>query len=203
MATNDWTELINPNTDVLRYIKKGVLYVRKEPFYVVELVKENQVAYVIVYKVHPGTEDNPKKAATEVVVTNGKYSTRSTLAQLASRYFPSKKTTKWIPKPPVFIAPVVPNQKDTFTGKYESGFFEREEDRFDVIGGEKKFIRGENTGVFIGLSSINWEDGYSIPTESLVKALVEYQTKDDFFDFTGNNQDKNNPLASYYEGGKL
>lgn len=193
--------LITPKADQLTYIKKGVLWLDKKPHYIVELIKEQGIAYVMVYKVHPDTESNPQKLADEVVTKMNVFSSTTRLGQLANQLFPSKSNTKWVPKDPVFVAPVLPNRPNTFTGKIEEGFFEREEDRVAVQGGEKIIIRGRNTGVFIGLSSIIWEPKIKIPTESLVKTLRAYQA-DMFFDLEGNNNDKNNPLSSYYKGGK-
>lgn len=203
MASQEWEKLIAPKTDLLRYIRKGVLYVQKKPFYIVELIKEQNTAYVMVYKVHPGTDDNPQKLAVEEKKRVNTFSSQTLLGQLANRIIPGKVSRKWIPKPPVFVAPVVLNQVDTFTQKREAGFFEREEDRFATEAGEKKFIRGDNTGVFIGLSSITWEDKVTIPTQSLVNALMNHNQGNDFFDLQGSNQDNSNPLSTYFNGGKL
>jgi len=203
MANQEWENLITPKTDLLRYIRKGVLIVQKKPFYIVELIKEQNTAYVIVYKVHPGTDDNPQKLAVEEKKRINTFSTNTLLGNLANRLIPGKMSRKWVPKPPVFIAPVVLNQVDTFTGKREAGFFEREEDRVVVEAGEKKLKRGDNTGVFIGLSSVTWDDKVTIPTESLVKALIQHNQGNDFFDLEGTNEDKSNPLSTYFNGGKL
>jgi len=203
MENQEWEKLISPKTDLLRYIRKGVLWIQKKPFYIVELIKEQNLAYVMVYRVHPGTDSNPQKLAVEEKKRVNAFSNETLLGQLANRIIPTKTSKKWIPKPPVFTAPVVLNQVDTFTQKREAGFFEREEDRFATIAGEKKLVRGENTGVFIGLSSVTWEDKVTIPTQSLVNALIQYNQGNDFFDLNGNNNDKDNPLSTYFNGGKL
>lgn len=187
----------NLKPEGLMYIKKGVLWVQKKPYYVVDLITEGEFTYVMVYKVHPNTEDNPQKLAIEKKTKKDRFNNTSILGQLANTMFPAKVITKWEPKPPVFIAPIIPNQVSTFTGKRESGFFERTEDRLIVEGGAKKYIRGENTGVFIGLSSIEWDSKVSIPTTSLIKALKEQQAGM-FFDLQGNNQDNSNPLSTYF-----
>ena len=205
MERQEWEDqLITPDTNLLTYIKKGVLWIQKKPFYIVELVKEANSAFVMVYKVHPSTDEKaePKKLAVEQVTQQHKFSQDTLLGQLANRLIPNRKGKKWVAKPPVFIAPVLPNRMNTFTGKWEAGFFERGEDRVIVQGGEKKYIRGENTGVFIGLSSITWEDKVTIPTESLVAVLTQYKQSDDFFDLSGNNNDTSNPLSQFYRGGK-
>ncbi|QDP42918.1 hypothetical protein HWC53_gp171 [Bacillus phage vB_BmeM-Goe8] len=204
MANQEWENLITPKTDLLRYIRKGVLIVQKKPFYIVELIKEQNTAYVIVYKVHPGTDDNPQKLAVEEKKRINTFSPNTLLGNLANRLIPGKISRKWVPKPPVFIAPVVPNQVDTFTGKRESGFFEREEDRMVTEAGKKKLIRGDNTGVFIGLSSVTWDDKVTIPTDSLIKALIQHkQEEGNFFDLQGANENQSNPLSTYFNGGKL
>jgi hypothetical protein len=193
----EWDELITPKANQLTYIRKGVLWVEKFPHYIVELIKEENLSYVMVYRVHPGTEDNPKKLAQELVTQQNIFSNNTRLGQLANTIIPKRSSKKWIPKDPIFVAPVLPDRVSTFTGKREAGFFEREEDRIVVQGGEKKLIRGSNTGVFIGLSSIEWEEKFSIPTDSLVKTLTQYK-QDMFYDLSGNNNDKGNPLSTYY-----
>lgn len=197
-----WEDMPTPKGDQLTYVRKGVLWVQKNPHYIVELVREPDGTYVVVYSVHEGTEDNPKKKAREVATRKDVFSPNTLLGKLAGSMLPSKVTRKWVPDPPLFIAPVIPNQIATLTGKRESGFFEREPDRMTSQGGERKLIRGKNTGVFIGLSSIVWEDKLTIPTESLMKALTEYQ-QDMFFDLEGNNNDSGNPLSTYYKDNGL
>jgi hypothetical protein len=192
--------LVSPKANQLTYIKRGVLWVEKKPYYIVELIKEEDLSYVMVYKVHPGTDKNPQPLADEVTDNKPRFSTTSRLGQIANSMFPKKATKKWVPKDPVYVAPVIPSMLSTFSGKYEEGFFDREEDKIIVIGGEKRLARGQNTGIFIGLSSIVWEDKVRIPTASLVKVLKNYQKQDLFFDLQGDNNSKNNPLSSYYKG---
>lgn len=196
-------KLMAPNPDSLTYIKNGVLWVKKQPYYIVELIKEEDMSYVMVYGVQPGTDDNPKKAAMQIQNNANRFSNNTLLGQLANTMFPAKQTVKWVEKDPLFVAPVVPNQINTFTGQTESGFFEREPDTVTVEAGKKKMVRGRNTGIFIGLSSVTWEDRVHIPTASLVKALRQYQAQHSFYDLYGNNNDKGNPLSTYYRGGDM
>lgn len=196
---NPWEDMPTPKGDQLTYIRKGVLWVQKNPHYIVELIKEPREVYVMVYAVHPNTNDNPKKKAQEIVSKKNVFSQSTLLGKLASTILPVKATKKWVPEPPLFVAPIIPNQIATLTGKREDGFFEREPDRMTATGGERKLVRGRNTGVFIGLSSIVWEDGYTIPTESIVKTLTEYK-QDLFFDLEGDNNNSGNPLSTYYKG---
>lgn len=198
----EFDELISPKTNLLRYIQKGVLWVQERPLYIVELIKESDISYVMVYKVHPGTEKNPQKLAVEVVNKQNVFSPTTILGQLATKFKQPKVTKKWVPKDPVFVAPVISDGLSTFTGERGPGFFERDEDRISVEGGKRKVTRGKNTGIFIGLSSIVWEDRVSIPTDSLLKTLTQYR-QEMFYDFEGNNSSLDNPLSTYYEGGKL
>lgn len=195
---NPWDEMPTPEGELLTYIKRGVLWVEKNPHYIVELIKEADITYVMVYGVHPGTNKNPQKLAKEVNDTKQVFSTNTRLGQIANALIPSKKSKKWVPNDPIFVAPVIPNQIATLTGKREAGFFEREPDKETVQAGERKYVRGRSTGVFIGLSSIEWEDKFRIPTESLVKTLTQYK-QDIFFDLEGNNNSPSNPLSTYYK----
>jgi hypothetical protein len=195
-------ELVRPKTELLVYSRRGVLYVQGKPHYIVELTKEQGVLYAVVYRTQDGTEDNPQKRAIEHVDTSNRFSDTTLLGKLANQLFPSKKRKKWVVQDPVFIAPVLPNRPCTFTGKIEAGFFEREPDRMGTVAGERKLIRGINTGVFIGLSAIVWEDKWTISTDSLVRALTQYKQAEGFYDLTGNNKDEDNPLATYYKGGE-
>jgi hypothetical protein len=197
-STDPWDELPTPKGDLLTYIKRGVLWVEKKPYYIVEHVQEPDLTYVMVYNVHPGTEKNPQKLAKEIKGKKNTFNTTTRLGQIANALAPAKEIKKWEPKPPLFTAPVVPSHVATLTGKREAGFFEREPDRMIAQGGEKKFVRGRNTGVFIGLSSIEFEDKLRIPTESLVNTLTKY--KDDlFYDLEGDNDDDKNPLSRFYK----
>lgn len=195
-------ELPTPKGDGLTYIRRGVLYVRETPHYIVDLIKEDTTSYVMVFAVHPQQEGaegfSPQKRAREVTKKETRFSTNTLLGQIANRVIPNNKVTHWVPDGPLFVAPIIPNQVATLTGKVEEGFFEREPDRVTTLGGERKLLRGNVTGVFIGLSSIVWDDRVTIPTESLVKALTEYK-QDMFYDLTGDNTNQDNPLSTYYK----
>ncbi|AMQ66655.1 hypothetical protein BH753_gp173 [Bacillus phage Shbh1] len=181
----------------LTYVRRGVLWVQKNPHYIVELVKEPDFTYVMVYAVHPDSKDKPKKLAIQQEVgANPRFSTQTVLGKIANQLFPPKKKLKWVVKDPLFTAPVIPNRVATLTGQQEDGFFEREPDRITQHQGGKKFVRGKNTGVFIGLSSIIWEDKVTIPTASLIKTINNYR-ETLFYDFEGDNQ--SHPLARYYK----
>lgn len=187
----------------LVYIQKGVLWVQQRPHYIVELIKDSNGVYVAVYEAQPveGKDDpnfsNPKKAAREVNVGSKEYSPNTFLGQFANKFFPKRKLTKWQEKEVLFIAPIVQKQKATITGKIEDGFFEREPDKMVVERGEKVMSRGRNTGVFIGLSSIEWEDKVRIPTQSILDELDLYNDSL-FYDLEG-YYDNSNPLSHLYK----
>jgi hypothetical protein len=197
---DEWGNEITPDLNKLRYVRKGVLWVQGNPHYIVELIREHGVAFVQVYDVHPNTRDNPKKLADEVVSKVGAKKETTLLGQLANRLKPPKKKKQWVARPPVFVAPVVHGYTSTFTGQIDSGFFERAPDRFDSVGGEKVFVRGENTGVFVGLSSVIWDSRTTIPMESLVEVLTEKGNKESgFYDLEGTPNEAN-PLKNLFRG---
>jgi len=198
---NQQPKLIDLDKDKLEYHKSGCLFVKGEPVYIVDLVKEGNLSYVVVYAADPTEKANPRKQAVKQVVKGGSFFSPATLlGRLANEKFPAKKQEKWVEKPPLFVAPVIPKYVSTLTGKEESGFFEREPDSLTTVAGERSLRRGKNTGVFIGLSSIVWEEGFKIPTQSLVDALIQHQQRDGFYDFTGNDSSPDNPLGRGYRG---
>lgn len=196
-VSNPWDDIPKPDGERLTYIKRGVVWVEKKPYYIVDLIKEPEHIYVMVYGVHPNTEKDPKKLAKEVKIKNDTFSNATRLGTIANALVPKKTTFKWVVEPPLFVAPIIPEHTATLTGRIESGFFEREPDQRTTVAGERKINRGRNTGVFIGMSSVVWEEGFKVPTESIIKSLQDYQ-QGGFYDLEGNNQDKDNPLSQFY-----
>lgn len=197
---NQQPKLIDLDKDKLEYHKQGVLFIQKTPTYIIDMVREGNLSYVIVYAADP-TSKEPRKAYS--IQRRGeapRFNPNTRLGALANNYFPPKKQQVRVDNPPLFVAPVIPSYTDTFTGKQESGFFEREPDKETTVAGERVLQRGKNTGVFIGLSSIVWEEGFKIPTKSLVDALIQHQQGDGFYDFTGGNNRPDNPLGRGYQG---
>lgn len=198
---NQQPKLIDLDKDKLEYHKTGVLWLKGDPVYIVDLVREGNLAYVVVYAADNLEKKNPRKLAIKQTIKDGeRFSSATRLGALANAMFPAKKQEKWVEKPPLFVAPVIPKYVNTLTGKEESGFFEREPDKETTVAGERVLQRGKNTGVFIGLSSIVWEEGFKIPTKSLVDALIQHQQGDGFYDFTGGNNRPDNPLGRGYQG---
>ncbi|USL89341.1 hypothetical protein vBBceHLY2_00065 [Bacillus phage vB_BceH_LY2] len=187
----------------LTYRRRGCLSVAGEPTYIVELVKEYDTAlYACVYECHPhpkGTKGlRPRKKAVEVEVKKNVFSNNTVLGQIANKLIPTKVEKKWVESEPIFISPIVVGVS-TLTGKKEEGFYERTPDVQRNIGGKLKWVEGEYSGVFVGLSSIVWYNDYSVTTDSIVKALIkEQQEKSNFYDLEINNNDPNNPLSRYY-----
>jgi hypothetical protein len=193
-------KLLSFDAEDLTYVRRGVLWVKGEPHYIIELFLEKNVMYVMVYDVEPGTIHNPQKAMFPAQERKFYFSQRTELGKLANSMFKPPKTRNRKDKPALFVAPVIPGGVATLTRKEEAGFFEREPDKLmQGEGGKLVFRRGENTRVFIGLSSIDWEDKIRVPTESLVKNLTRRAYYgDSFYDLEGDNASDNNPLSTYY-----
>ncbi|AMB18721.1 hypothetical protein BH780_gp138 [Bacillus phage Eldridge] len=195
-------KLIDLDKNKLEYHRQGTLFIQGVPTYIIDMVKEGDLLYVIVYAADSASKE-PRKAYT--LQRRGevpRFSSNTRLGVLANTLFPPKKQQVRVDNPPVFVAPVIPRFTNTFTGKEESGFFEREPDKLTTVAGERTLQRGKNTGVFIGLSSIVWDEKYTIPTKSLVDALIRHQQADGFYDFTDGGDNKDNPLGRNYQGGE-
>ncbi|AHZ09629.1 hypothetical protein FP74_gp167 [Bacillus phage CAM003] len=200
-STNDIFNLSNKN---ITYYKRGCLSADGEPHYIVELVKEpNNVIYAVVYDVHTphpkGQGLQPKKKAKRVKEHMNRFSTSTLLGRIANKMVRAKYNEKWVEEPPLFVAPVVLGNS-TLSGRRGAGFYEREKDELKPKAGELVMVRGENTGVFVALDDIHWFGDFSVPVESIIKAIIkEQEQKSDFYDLTGDNDDTNNPLSRYYK----
>ncbi|QQO41055.1 hypothetical protein 015DV002_101 [Bacillus phage 015DV002] len=190
-------DIIEPEGSKLTYIRKGILKIDDEPVYIVDHIEETGLSYVMVYAVNSPKEE-PLRKAGSLVQEPLAIPPNSPILMRMLKNVTTKKNKKWVTHPPLFTAPVVANYTCSITGKKESGFFEREPDRESTEFGKRKLIRGRNTGVFIGMSAVSWEDKWTIPTKSIVDALVKHKNMSNFYDLTGNNQDKSNPLSSVY-----
>lgn len=190
-------DIIEPESSKLTYIRKGILKIDDEPIYIVNRIEEPGLSYVLVYAVNNPNEKPLKKAGSFVQEPLAIPPNSPILTKMIKRVT-TKKNKKWVTHPPLFTAPVVANYTCSITGRRGAGFFEREPDRESVEYGKRKLIRGKNTGVFIGISAVTWEDKWTIPTKSIVDALVKHKNMSNFYDLAGNNQDKNNPLSSVY-----
>lgn len=138
----------------------------KVPLYLCEILEEdNEKRVVTVYE--PMSKDMPwkKKSVTHRVKSGPKGNTK--LAVLASKMIKPTYTISEEENPPLFLAPLV-HGKDTFSGQYGLGFFEREPDRVTYTETGPKIVTGELTGVFINLSSIKWKDPI-VPTQEVIK----------------------------------
>lgn len=189
-----------PNPELLTYVQTGVLWIKDDPIYVIDLVKKENIAIVHVFAVHDKKDQKPKKRAVLIRQQVTRFSPKTKLGELANNFLPAKTIEKWVVSPPLFTAPIVQGYRDTFSQRQEPGFFEREPDTETAFNGERKIIRGKNTGVFIGLSSIVWEDKIRISQESLAQAITQYRQGNSFYDFTGRDDDPNNPLSNKYNG---
>jgi len=159
-------------------IRRGIFYLNmkeeKDPLYIIEL-QENEGSsadVVSVYDVKNGSNP-PIKDYTETVISY-KYGDTAlgNLANEAHKERLKKTRTKTEEKPPLFLAPVT-IATNTMTGRMERGFFERKPDSFYKNEEGKPAIRyGENSGVFIGLSIIKWEQVY-YSVEELIDQFVQ------------------------------
>ena len=184
----NFTEVISPNGEASlidvnnppTLIRRGVLSiktkvnneVKETPVYIVELAEELTGTDVVsVYKVKEIGDSIQKDYIEEKVTPRFKSTTY--LGELAQKIKGRsiKEQRRVETKPPLFLAPVV-NGIDTFTGIEGKGFYEREEDRHILLpDGKPGIAYGDNTGVFIGLSSIKWDKAY-VDVESITKGYL-------------------------------
>ena len=158
-------------------IHPGIVYSRlatgeldkKTPLYYIELVNEDAMQVVTVYRVNTNLRENetPTKAKTIVKQVVNNFLGNSPLSALAKEKFPKKEIITTQDAPPLYMD-VVYQFKDTFTGIEESGFFERKQDTILPNG---TVAQSQPTGVFIGLSSVYWLP----PLVNLKDAINEYQ----------------------------
>lgn len=202
MSEQDFSNL---DESLIKYVRRGVLWADKKPVYIIELVKERDTAYVLAFEVQTEGVDPkspPMKKGQFIPKKTAQFNQQTVLGRIADALYSRNKTEakSWRPSPPVFVCPVVHNQRDTFSGKTGSGFFEHTPDRWTTQGGQRKYERGTPTGVFVGLDSIVWEDKVTIPADSVVKAFSA-EGGNDFYDFTGEdkNENPNNPLGGAYK----
>lgn len=183
---------------------KGVLWIKdpdtgeEEPVYVVERVADKSGDYVYVYETEMNDEGfKIAEKAVDRLPVEGEFSAKTRLGELAKRFFSTPKYKK-VPRPYIFMAPIIPEQINTFTQKRENGFFEREPDRVEMVEGKRAIVRGKNTGIFIGLSSIEWEKNEYYPVEDIVQAVQEEKqsamnpTNSAFYDIDGVTGSNNN-----------
>lgn len=184
----NFVEVTNPNGEASlidvnnppTLIRRGVLSlktkvndtVEEKPIYIVELAEElSGTDIVSVYKVK-AIDGTVQKDYIEERVTP-KFKSTTFLGELAQKVKGKsiKEQRRVETKPPLFLAPVV-NGVDTFTGIEGRGFYEREEDRHILLpDGKPGIAYGDNTGVFIGLSSIRWDKVY-VDVDSIAKGYL-------------------------------
>nr|DAI05888.1 MAG TPA: hypothetical protein [Herelleviridae sp.] len=196
----NFTEVISPNGDSSLIdvtnppilIRRGTLSIKtkidnkavEKAIYIVELAEETSGTDVVsVYKAKTINGVVQKDFVTEEVKQG--YKSTTFLGDLAQKVKGSDlRGKRYIStKPPLFLAPVVFG-KDTFTGVEERGFYEREEDRHVIQDGKPAIQFGDNTGVFIGLSSIKWERVY-VDMNDVAKGYLA--NKQVWFNLEGNN----------------
>ncbi len=155
-------------------ITRGVVYNRidttlelnkKDPLYIVDIIDEGDQKVASVFRAMKQTLPPTKAFHTKKEVH--KFETSTILSRLASSLSKPIEKKNILVEPPLFLE-VVTEGKDTFSGFYGAGFFERAQDSFLPDGSTSK---GAYTGVFITLNSIEW---LSINFD-LNKLISEYQ----------------------------
>lgn len=156
-------------------LHKGCLYVDGDPVYIVEMLEDgNDPTMITIFKVQPKSDPPVKEFKPKLVTPT--FSTKTILGRLAAKKYRGKqKAVRVIEEsPPLFMTPVVYGF-DTFTGADGRGFWEREEDKLEVVDGKVTVTRGERTGVFISLDSVTWEK-IVIPTGEVLKQWRAQET---------------------------
>ncbi|AID17125.1 hypothetical protein QLX41_gp037 [Listeria phage LMTA-94] len=149
-------------------MRRGILYIRKKPEYIVEYVEEasSDTLMVSVFAVQP--KSKPPLKAWTLVDKTFQYNTGTTLGLLAKELKHVPKKTEKRENPPLFIAPAL-DGVDTFTGRAGKGFYDREPDRATSDG---KIVQGKHTGVFVGFDSITWEKAIVLTEEIASRYLT-------------------------------
>lgn len=196
----NFTEIISPDgssslVDVMSppvLIRRGTLSIKtkqdgkvaEKAIYIVELAEELSGTDVIAVYKAVTIDGVVQKDYTEKVIKQG-YKESTFLGELAQavkgKNLKERRTVET--KPPLFLAPITLGV-DTFTGLEEKGFYEREEDRHVIQDGRPAIKFGDNTGVFIGLSSIKWEKVY-VDMNDVTKGYLA--NKQIWFNLEGNN----------------
>lgn len=145
-----------------------------EPIYLVEMLEvEGVKELVTVFKPHPDSSiEKPIRDYTLRTVEKT-YSKKTRLGKLASTLNSDSKGNIILEKPPLFMA-MIEQGVDTFSGKAELGFKEKEPDTTTIDKGKLVTIHGGDTGVFIGLSSIKWNETV-VATEELLRKIRSRQ----------------------------
>ena len=148
-------------------ISEGVYYFEDIPIYIVEHVEEDLSEYILVYDVQEGTEE-PMKKFTTMSVNTHTIPGGTKLSNIIKSRIPPRIQYKKIISEPIFVSNIIHMGTDTVTGKVGKGFFERARDKEVLSESGRKIIPGDYTGVFIGLSSIEWRKSYT-PLDSVVE----------------------------------
>lgn len=154
-------------------ISEGIFYFENIPQYYIVYVEEYMEEYVLVYKIQDKRAEKPTRAYKTIPVNKTKQLLPggTELSDLIRRKVGDKIEYKTVYDEPLFVSVVVPNRRDTLTGKYGKGFFERQPESKNYTEKEVKQKGGDYTGVFITLENISWIKSY-VPLESVI---AEYQ----------------------------
>ncbi|ANT44823.1 hypothetical protein HOR18_gp160 [Staphylococcus phage vB_SscM-1] len=155
------------DSSVKMRVSEGVYYFEDNPIYIVEHVEEDLHEYVMVYDVQEGTKEPMKKFTTEPVNTRT-IPGGTKLSDIIKSRIPPRIQYKKVIHEPIFVSNIIHMGTDTVTGKVGKGFFERAKDKEILSESGRKVIPGAYTGIFIGLSNIEWRKSYT-PLESVIE----------------------------------
>lgn len=168
-------------------IQTGVLYLSKQPYYIIEMVAldGNPPEFVTVFaaqkpkgKLLKGVKQAPIKAYKEEEVIQNEYKETTNLGKLASKKYKPTKKIKRVENDPLFMTDILEGV-DTFTEKVGLGFYELTPQTVKYVSKGMVYEKGDPTGVFISLDSIQWSSP-KIPVGSLIQ---EYKAREVLFFF--------------------
>lgn len=169
----DFSSLELQEGNMTTRISEGIFYFENIPQYYIIYVEEYGEEYVLVYRIQDKKAEKPTRAykripinKTEQILPGG-----TALSNLIREKIGDKIEYKTVYEEPLFVSIVVPNRRDTLTGKYGKGFFERKPENKTYTTKEAKQTGGEYTGVFITIENVSWLKSY-VPLESVI---AEYQ----------------------------
>ena len=154
-------------------ISEGIYYFKDVPQYYIVYIEEYGEEYVLVYRVQDPKADKPTRAHKKISInkTDKLLPGGTVLSDSIRRSVGDKYEYKTVYEDPLFASVVVHNGRDTITGKYGKGFFERRPEGKIYSNKGAKQTGGDYTGVFISLETVSWGKSY-VPLESVI---AEYQ----------------------------
>lgn len=158
--------LLTNGLEAVPILKTGVLFVKEEPYYIVEWLDDGySYGTVTVYETNGDKENYGKKLISKIVQPI--FSEETLLGSAANKFFGNNKNKRIEEARPLFMS-LVEDGIDTFTKEEGLGFKERTKIRPAMIDGKYVTVGGEPTGIFILLSSVRWYKTV-VASEDLIK----------------------------------